>query len=663
MSVLTEDLRRTQIHVPEKLHSGLDGLSHGIVGRVRRRRSYHRSLMDTAEAVHASAIKMHHLSDRHLRERLADQRDAFRSGRSPAMPLVQDALSCIAVAAERSLGLRPFPVQLMGALALHKSNLAEMATGEGKTLTACLPAVMAAWTGRACHIITVNDYLADRDAHNMAPLYKFCGVQVGCVTSQMDPLQRRHSYRNGVVYTTSKEIVADFLRDRLVLGDLHHPARRLLYRMRQPQLPIDDRLVLSGLHTAIVDEADSVLIDEAVTPLIISRPRDNQPLVDACQQAFRMAEGLERGVDYLVDTKYREVRLSETGKMALRAMSEALPGLWRGAARREELVVQALTAREFYREGKQYVVQDEKVVIVDEFTGRLMANRTWRHGLHQAVESKEGLEPSSPSETLARISFQRFFRFFQKLSGMTGTAKDATGEFWSIYNLPVIPIPTNRPCIREMWTDGVFAGAQQKWAALIASVKEIHETGRPVLVGTRNVQTSELLANMLDSQGLEYDLLNAVHHKEEARIVASAGQIGRITIATNMAGRGTDIILGRGVSERGGLHVIASERHESRRIDRQLFGRCARQGDPGSAQAFISMDDELIQRFVPVWLRRRIKESLAKEGRNTERLSRTAMYLAQQAAQRLAFRQRKNVLQMDTWMEEALAFTGPGMRF
>jgi len=663
MSVLTEDLRRTQIHVPEKLHGGLDGFAHGLVGRVRRRKSYHRSLLDHADAVHALAIKMHHLSDRNLRERMADQRDAFRGGKPPATSLVHDALSCISVAAERSLGLRPFPVQLMGALAMHEGNLAEMATGEGKTLTACLPALMAAWTGRACHIITVNDYLADRDAHNMAPLYKFCGVSAGCVTSQMDPHQRRSNYRNGVVYTTSKEIVADFLRDRLVLGDLYHPARRLLFRMRQPQLPMDDRLVLAGLHTAIVDEADSVLIDEAVTPLIISRPRDNQPLVDACQQAFRMAEGLERGVDYVTDTKYREVRLSEAGKASLRAMSEALPGLWQGAARREELVVQALTAKEFYREGKQYVVQDDKVVIVDEFTGRLMANRTWRHGLHQAVESKEGLEPSSPSETLARISFQRFFRFFQKMSGMTGTARDATGEFWSIYSLPVIPIPTNRPCIRQMWKDGVFANAQDKWAAIISSIKTVHETGRPVLVGTRNVQTSELLANMLETQGLECELLNAVHHKEEARIVASAGQFGRITIATNMAGRGTDIILGRGVSEREGLHVIASERHESRRIDRQLFGRCARQGDPGSAQAFISMDDELIQRFVPVWLSRRIKESLSGDASRTEALSRAAMYVAQQAAQRFAFRQRKNVLKMDTWMEEALAFTGSGMRF
>jgi preprotein translocase subunit SecA len=327
------------------------------------------------------------------------------------------------------------------------------------------------------------------------------------------------------------------------------------------------------------------------------------------------------------------------------------------------LVQQALTAREFYHRDKQYVLEEDQVVIVDEFTGRLMPNRTWRHGLHQAVEAKEGLEVTNPSETLARLSFQRFFRFFRKLSGMTGTAREAAPEFWHIYGLPVLSIPTNRPCIREEIPDAVFPDGERKWQAIAEEVVRWNQTGRPVLVGTRSVKASEKLAAMLESRGLEFNLLNAIRHREEARIVAAAGQQGKITIATNMAGRGTDIKLGRGVAELGGLHVIATERHESGRIDRQLFGRCARQGDPGTAQAFMSAEDELIQRFVPAPMRNRLVSTIENQRVGSQRLAKTALSYAQRAAQRLAFRQRKNVLQMDTWLEEALSFTGSGQMF
>jgi preprotein translocase subunit SecA len=376
-----------------------------------------------------------------------------------------------------------------------------------------------------------------------------------------------------------------------------------------------------------------------------------------------MASALEPGIDYHTDLKYKEVRLTEEGKEKIRVLSESLPGLWRGAARRKELVQQALTAREFYHRDKQYVLEEDQVVIVDEFTGRLMPNRTWRHGLHQAVEAKEGLEVTNPSETLARLSFQRFFRFFRKLSGMTGTAREAAPEFWHIYGLPVLSIPTNRPCIREELPDSVFPDGERKWQAIAEELVRWNQTGRPVLVGTRSVKASEKLAAMLESRGLEFNLLNAIRHREEARIVAAAGQQGKITIATNMAGRGTDIKLGRGVAELGGLHVIATERHESGRIDRQLFGRCARQGDRGTAQAFMSADDELIQRFVPAPIRKRLVSTIENQGVGSHRLAKTALSYAQRAAQRLAFRQRKNVLQMDTWLEEALSFTGSGQMF
>jgi preprotein translocase subunit SecA len=326
-------------------------------------------------------------------------------------------------------------------------------------------------------------------------------------------------------------------------------------------------------------------------------------------------------------------------------------------------VQQALTAREFYTRDKQYVVQEGKVAIVDEFTGRLMPNRTWRHGLHQAVEANEGLEVSNPSETLARLSFQRFFRCFRKLSGMTGTAEEATAGLWHGYTLPVLTVPTNKPCIRKLLPDAVFPTGVEKWAAIVQAIEASHQTGRPVLVGTRSVVASEKLAEMLTAKGLAFNLLNAVRHREEARIVAAAGEQGRITIATNMAGRGTDIKLGWSVAEKGGLHVMATERHESGRIDRQLFGRCARQGDPGSAQAFISVEDELIERFVPAAMRRRLMSALRGKTPGVNRLSQAALAHAQRAAQRLAYRQRRNVLQMDTWLEEALSFSGPGAEF
>jgi len=659
----TQDYRQTHIMTPEKLHRGLDGIAHGLVGRYHRRGSIDRSIKKESERIHHMAQDLRQVSDGRLRQRLGEMHAQFRRQAIGYEGLLPDALAAMVEAAHRTLGLRPYPVQIMGAMTLYKGYLAEMATGEGKSLTACLPAVLSAWTGKPCHFVTVNDYLANRDAVEMRPFYAFCGVSVGSVTGEMHPRERRLNYEQGVVYTTLKELVADFLRDRLILGVLHDPSRRLLRQMLQPRLRELDGTVLRGLDTAIVDEADSVLIDEAVTPLIISRQEENRPLVEACRNAYQIAESLRPGEDYQKNVRYREITLTKGGRSRVGELARLLPGVWRGPSRREELVRQALTAREFYLPDKQYVIQDGKVCIVDEFTGRLMPNRTWRHGLHQAVEVKEGLEVNHPSETLARLSFQRFFRFYRKLSGMTGTAWEASGEFWQIYRLPVLRIPTNKPCIRKMLPDSVFPTAAKKWEAIVGEIEKWRQTGRPVLVGTRSVRASEELAAMLSARGFEFNLLNAIRHREEAQIVAAAGEEGRITIATNMAGRGTDIKLGRGVAQMGGLHVMATERHESGRIDRQLFGRCARQGDPGSAQAFMSVEDELIHRFVPAAMRTRLASALRGRTPGASRLSQAALAHAQRAAQRLAYRQRRNVLQMDTWLEEALSFSGPGVRF
>jgi preprotein translocase subunit SecA len=645
MLVPSRQFHQTAVPEPDELHSGLDAIAHGLIGRTKRRKSLVNGWLARAGRITQAAETLRDVTDRSLRDAMLAPREAIRRGQAEDAQ-IDAALATLVEAAHRVTGLRPFPVQIAATIGLQQGTLVEMATGEGKTLAAALAGVLAAWVGRPCHVITVNDYLAARDEADFRKFFQVCGVRSGIVTAGMKPDQRREGYTADVTYVASKEILADFLRDRLILGKRHQPARRYLYANNRGDRKRQAQRVMRGLHTAIVDEADSVLIDEAVTPLIISRQCENTPLLDASRIAHGIALSLERGVHYKVRSRYKEVELLPAGEDEVAAQCDALEGMWRGEARREELVRQSLTAREFFKRDSQYVVNEEKVVIVDEFTGRLMPMRTWQHGLHQAIEAKEGIPVSHPSETLARLSFQRFFRLFQTLSGMTGTAAEAAGELWSIYDLPVLPIPRNRPCQREDRGDRIFATADEKWNAVVAEITEVHAQGRPILVGTRSVRASELLAERLQALELEHVVLNARNHEQEAQIIASAGEPGRITIATNMAGRGTDVRLGKGVVELGGLHIVATERHESGRIDRQLFGRSGRQGDPGSAQAFVSTEDELIQRFT----------TLPERGA-LERVSRGALIrVAQWRAQRLAYRQRASVLKADTWLTESLAF-------
>ncbi len=654
----TREYRRTAIETPVKLTKGLDAFVNSWVGNYQRRHTVTVKLLWEAGQADRLADRYRNLSDHHLREELNLFRDLVRRKHGRIGQIMQHALAVLREAAERKVGLRPYIVQMAGTLALHRGFLAEMATGEGKTLTAGIAGVLAGWTGFPCHIITVNDYLAERDAEWMKPLYRFCGLTVGSVTGALDAPARRKGYDCDVTYCTSKEIVADFLRDRLRLGKMQHPTRRLLLHLLRPHTAERPDVVMRGLHTAIVDEADCILIDEAVTPVIISAQYPNPVLKDACLVAEGIADALESGIDYRVMPRYREVELTDAGTAKIETLCGELPGVWKGPDRRGELVRQALTARELFHEGKQYVVQEGKVVIVDEFTGRMMPQRSWREGLHQAVEAKSGLEVSDPSETLARLSFQRFFRFFKRLSGMTGTAHEASAELWHVYKLPVIQIPTNEPCIREERPDRVFADPDAKWDAVVRGIADVHAQGRPVLVGTRNIAISELLSARLAELGLQHQVLNAVHHKEEAQIVAAAGLAGHITIATNMAGRGTDIKLARGVAEKGGLHVMTTERHESGRIDRQLYGRCARQGDPGSSQAFVSAEDELLIRYVPAALSKQLGAALRRRLPVAERLSSSVFAYAQWNAQHIAARQRRSVLSTDTWMDDSLSFAG-----
>jgi len=645
--------RPTNQELPRGLDAAWDAAT-GIAALAVPRRS---RAIGRSEKVVAMEREFADLSESKLREEAVELRRLFRLGRETPERLDR-AFAAVREVASRQLGMRPFPVQVAGALALEAGTVVEMATGEGKTLTATMPATIAGWRGRGCHIITVNDYLAARDAEWMGAVYRFCGLSVAAVEQGMNPADRRAAYQADITYCTNKEVTADFLRDRLALGRLQGLPSALMAKIAEGAGSGTDRLVQRGLAYAIVDEADSVLIDEAVTPLIISGEAPNPEQVQAFRDSVALSMQLQAPRDYKVNERYREVDLTDAGKERLEELAKDLGGVWAGARRREELVVQALTARQFYVRDKQYIVDGEKVVIVDEFTGRLMPDREWREGLHQAIEAKELLEVNPPKDTYARLSFQRFFRLYRKLSGMTGTAAEGWREFWQIYHLPVVTLPTNRPCIRRRLTDRVFATEEAKWKAIVDDIRRVNQTGRPVLVGTRSVGASERLSRMLTEVGLENQVLNAVRHKEEAQVIAAAGQPGKITVATNMAGRGTDIKLGAGVAESGGLHVLATERHEAGRIDRQLFGRCARQGDPGTCQAIVSLEDELVRRHAPhiaSSLRRRYG---GREGEVRSRIARIAFNIAQRRAERMALSQRKGVLQSDNWLDQYLGFAG-----
>ena len=636
------------------LPQGLDALwqrGTGLAGRCVPRQ---KQVLARAEQILALEGQFAGLTDSKLREQAMEMRQVFRLGRERPEDL-DSAFAIVREVAERQTGEKPYLVQVAGALALAAGSVVEMATGEGKTLTATMPATIAGWRGRGCHVITVNDYLAKRDAEWMGRIYRFCGLHVAYIEQGMEPQDRRNAYLADITYCTNKEVTADFLRDRLVLGRLRGTGSALLHKLAAGRSPLD-KLIQRGLACAIVDEADSVLIDEAVTPLIISGPAPNPEQTDAFVVAARAADQLQATEDYTINPRYREVELTSQGRARLATLTADRSGIWQGARRREELVTKALIARELYQRDKHYIVDDGKVVIVDDFTGRIMPDRSWRDGLHQAVEAKEGLEVTAPKDTYARISFQRFFRLYRHLSGMTGTAREAAGEFWQIYNLPVVVIPTNRPCIREQLPDLILRHKNAKWGWLLEEIIEVHRTGRPVLIGTRSVHDSEHLSGLLAARRLEHQVLNAVRHKEEAQIVAQAGQKGRITVATNMAGRGTDIKLGRGIAELGGLHVIAAERNESGRIDRQLFGRCARQGDPGTARAIISLDDEFVNRYAASLIGAVRRRHANIGGLVDSRLARAAFRLAQLRAERFALQQRKSVMRADHWLDETLGF-------
>ena len=566
------------------------------------------------------------------------RREGFRG------ELITRVFALVREAADRTIGQRHYDVQMIGGAVLLDGAVAEMETGEGKTLTATLAASAAALAGWPVHIVTVNDYLAKRDAEWMGPIYRALGLRVGLVVHGLAPDERRTAYACDITYVTNKEIAFDYLRDRITLRG--HPSR---LQLQLERLGGSDarvrRLLLRGLVYAIVDEADSVLVDEARTPLIISGAGDDAPERKLYETTLEIATALTAPRDFALSRPDRPIELTTAGRERIAELATPHGGLWTGRHRREEVIRQGLTALYQMERDKHYLVRDGRVQIIDEFTGRIMADRAWEQGLHQLVEVKEHCELTNRRDPLARISYQRFFRRYLRLAGMTGTAKEVAGELWAVYRMPVVRVPTNRPLNRRALEPHVCATEDEKWAAIVRRIAEVHVQGRPILVGTRSVGASEHLSLLLNRVHLPHVVLNARQDSDEAEIVAKAGERGRITVATNMAGRGTDIRLAEGVVNLGGLHVIATEFHEAGRIDRQLSGRCGRQGDPGTHEAFASLEDEVVRHAMWAhWL-----------GAKPLRVR-----LAQKTAERLYSRMRRDLLRYDEHMENALAFSGRG---
>ena len=545
--------------------------------------------------------------------------------------ILPEAFAVIREASRRVLGMRHFDTQLIGGIILHRGNIAEMCTGEGKTLVATAPVYLNALEGKGVHVITVNDYLAKRDSEWMGQVYKFLGLSVGLIIHDLDFNQRKIAYNSDITYGTNNEFGFDYLRDNMVTSL--------------------DQMVQRPLHYCLIDEVDSILIDEARTPLIISGP--GQKSTDAYYTVAKLVPQLKKEEDYTIDEKQKTVAPTEAGVAKMEKLLHVENLYDAENLELNHLFVQALRAQTMMTRDKDYVVKAGEVVIVDEFTGRLMYGRRYSDGLHQAIEAKEGLEVQRESQTLATITFQNYFRMYDKLAGMTGTAKTEEQEFIKIYGLPVLQVPTNKPIQRKDLPDVIFKNKRGKYKAVVREVERRHATGQPMLIGTTSIEQSEELSHMLDQANIPHSVLNAKYHEREAAIVALAGQKGAVTIATNMAGRGTDISLGEGVAELGGLAIIGTERHESRRIDNQLRGRAGRQGDPGSSQFFLSLEDDLLRIFGGD----NIKSFMEKMGLEEDepinsRMVSNAIQKAQKRVEARNFDIRKYVLEYDDVMNQ-----------
>ena len=591
---------------------------------------YLRRLRPIVARINALEPQMQELADEDFAQRMAEYRQQVQAGERTLDDLLPEVFALVREASRRVMGMRHYDVQLVGGIVLHRGKIAEMKTGEGKTLVATLPVALNALSGKGVHVVTVNDYLATRDAQWMGKLYNFLGLSVGVIVNGLDDQARKKAYGADITYGTNNEFGFDYLRDNMKF--------------------YATQLVQRGHNFAIVDEVDSILIDEARTPLIISGASDESVgMYRAMDQIVRQL-GPE---DYTVDEKARTAMLSEEGVAHCEALLHVDNLFDPANITQQHCILQALKAHHVFKRDVDYIVQNDKVVIVDEFTGRLMDGRRYSDGLHQALEAKENVTIAAENQTLASITFQNYFRMYDKLAGMTGTADTEAVEFHQIYNLEVVSIPPNKPMQRKDYPDLIYRTRKEKYDAIIEAIRELYEKGQPVLVGTISIETSEMLSQRLKKLNIPHSVLNAKQHAREAEIVAQAGQKGHVTIATNMAGRGTDIVLGEGVLELGGLHILGTERHESRRIDNQLRGRSGRQGDPGSSRFYLSLEDDLMRLFGSDRISGLMEKLGLKDGEAIENTMVTrAVESAQKRVEAHHFEIRKTLLDYDNVMNQ-----------
>ena len=587
-------------------------------------------IVPLVDEVNAFEPAIEKLSDEQLRAKTGEFRQRL-ANEEPLDDLLPEAFAVAREAAIRALGMRPFDAQIIGAVVLHQGRIAEMKTGEGKTLVATMPIYLNALTGRGVHLVTVNDYLARRDSEWMGKVYRFLGLTVGCIVHGLDDRERREAYQADVTYGTNNEFGFDYLRDNM-------------------KFRFDD-MVQQDLHYAIVDEVDSILIDEARTPLIISGPAEKS--TELYYRINRIIPQLRPEAHYAKEEKSRTVALTEEGV----AKAENLLGLENLYDPRHidylHHLQQALRAHTLFKRDVDYIVKGGQVIIVDEFTGRIMPGRRYSEGLHQALEAKENVKIENENQTLASITFQNYFRMYDKLAGMTGTADTEAAEFAKIYKLDVVVIPTHMKMVRTDYPDCIYRTEKEKFRAVVNEIKELNELGRPVLVGTVSIENSERLSDALKRQGVRHQVLNAKHHEQEAEIVALAGQPGTVTISTNMAGRGTDIVLGTGVASKGGLHILGTERHEARRIDNQLRGRSGRQGDPGSSRFYLSLEDDLMRIFAAERLSGLMQRiGMAEDEPIEHRMISKAIENAQSRVEAQNFSIRKQLIEYDDVMNQ-----------
>jgi len=643
--------RDTETHSVDRVFQKVQGM----LTRLWCGRSNH--LHRIAASVGQQGSLLANLDDRQLDNLTIELRGRLRA-QGLRDSLCIRAFALIREMARRTIGKRHYDAQVMGGWVMLQGRLAEMETGEGKTLAATLAAATAAMAGIPVHVLTVNEYLVQRDAETMGPLYRALGLTVGHVTQEKTAEQIRAAYACDITYCTNKQVAFDYLRDRLLLGGTRSHLRLRLEsawddRHRQGQL------LLRGLCFAVVDEADSVLIDEANTPLILTRDTDGTSEQINYKEILSLARLLSDGRDFYIDPARQDVRLGLSGQEKLARWQISGGGIWQTSRSREELATKALHALHLLHKDRDYLVRDGRILIIDANTGRVMPDRSWERGLHQFVEAKEGCALTHTRDQLGRLTYQSFFRRYLRLGGMSGTLREIRSELWSVYGLMVQSIPLHRPSRRRQLPARAYSRAEKKWSAIVAAIDALRQQGRPVLIGTGSVADSEYLGRRLSEAGIAHRVLNARQDKHEAEIIARAGQRGQVTVATNMAGRGTDIPLGAGVAELGGLHVIAAGLNPAARIDRQLCGRCGRQGDPGSHQAISSLEDELLWQHTHGWVIRFLRAYTDRRGPLRHSLMLGLQRLAQRRAECLQHRTRRRLMRLDRQTERLLAFSGP----